>query len=141
MKKWIACLSGIVSLGLSLIACATLLPPATSTPEPTETILPSPTAPPPTPTLEPTEAVIPSPTSPPATLESSDGAVNQVAWSPDGALLAVAGSEGVYVYTVETLEKLSTLKTSAVTLAFSPDGQTLATAQDETLQLWEVSKV
>src|SRR5207248_2611266 len=122
MKKWILYLSGVISLALSLSACATFLAPPSPTPEPTATTIPSPTAPPPT-------------------VETKEGVVNQVAWSPDGALLAVAGSEGVYLYTVETLQKLSTLETGAASLAFSPldGGQTLATAQDETIQLWDVS--
>lgn len=125
MKKWIAYLSGLMSLGFSLIACATFQATPTPTPNPTR-IPPSPTAPPP-----------PTPTE----VKSEKGIVNQVAWSPDGALLAVAGSEGVYLYTTETWERLAVLDSGAVSLAFSPDGKTLATAQAETIQLWDISGV
>jgi WD40 repeat protein len=129
MKSWIAYLSGLLSLGLSLSACATLQATPTPTPNPTSTptrIPPSPTAP-------------PSPTE----VKSENGTVNQVAWSPDGELLAVAGSEGIYLYRAETLERLTALDSGAVSVAFSPldGGQTLATAYGETIELWDVSDV
>jgi WD40 repeat protein len=129
MKSWIACLSGIIGLGLSLIACATLQATPTPTPNPTSTptrIPPSPTAP-------------PSPTE----VKSENGTVNQVAWSPDGEVLAVAGSEGVYLYRAETLERLTALDSGAVSVAFSPldGGHTLVTAYGETIELWDVSDV
>jgi len=125
MKNWIASLSGLTSLGLSLIACATFQ--ASPTPTLTPTLIPpSPTAP-------------PSPT--PTEVKSENGTVNQVAWSPDGGLLAVAGSEGIYLYVAETLEKLTALDSGAVSVAFSPDGQILAMAQAETVELWDVSAV
>jgi len=125
MKNRIAPLSGLITLFLSLIACATFQATPTPTPELVEGVTPSPTAPPPTPTE----------------VKSEKGIVNQVVWSPDGALLAVAGSEGVYLYTTETWERLAALESGAVSLAFSPDGKTLATAQAETIQLWDISGV
>jgi WD40 repeat protein len=125
MKSWLAYLSGLTSLGFSLIACATLQ--ASPTPTLTPTLIP------------------PSPTAPPSPTEvkSENGTINQVAWSPDGELLAVAGSEGVYLYRAETLEKLTALDSGAVSVAFSPrdGGQTLAIAQAETVELWDVSGV
>ncbi|MGC8947394.1 MAG: WD40 repeat domain-containing protein, partial [Anaerolineae bacterium] len=58
------------------------------------------------------------------------GTVNQVAFSPDGRLLAVASSLGVYLYDAETLEEIRFLESPAwvTSVAFSPDGRLLASA-------------
>jgi WD40 repeat protein len=55
------------------------------------------------------------------------GAVNQVAWSPDGDILAAATSSGVHLYRVDTLEKLDILDPAAhfLSLTFSPSGEEL----------------
>lgn len=70
------------------------------------------------------------------------GMVNQVAWSPDGRLLAVASSLGVYIYNAETLEEVRFIQSDAwvSSVAFSPDGQTLASGSwDTTVRLWRVA--
>jgi WD40 repeat protein/formylglycine-generating enzyme required for sulfatase activity len=70
------------------------------------------------------------------------GTVEEVAFSPDGTLLAVASSLGVHVYNAETLEEVFLIESDAwlTSVAFSPDGQTLASgALDDTVRLWRVS--
>ena len=70
------------------------------------------------------------------------GTANQVAYSPDGRLLAVASSLGIYLYDAETLEEVRFIKSDAWanSVAFSPDGATLASGSwDETVRLWRVS--
>lgn len=65
-----------------------------------------------------------------------------MAWSPDGALLAVAGSAGIYVYDAATWEEVRFIESEAWVnaIAFSPDGRTIAAGQrDDTVRLWEVS--
>ena len=69
------------------------------------------------------------------------GAIGKVAFSPDGRLLAVASSLGIYLYDVQTLEEVHFIETNAwvVSVAFSPDGAVLASgAEDGTVRLWGV---
>ena len=65
-----------------------------------------------------------------------------IAFSPDGALLAVASSIGIWLYdaTTGTEVNLLTGHTSSVkSVAFSPDGTTLASGSwDTTVRLWDV---
>ena len=70
------------------------------------------------------------------------GTVSQVDFSPDGRLLAVASSLGVYIYDVQTLEQRAFWETSAWvnSVAFSPDGRLLASGlSDGTVHLWRVA--
>ena len=70
------------------------------------------------------------------------GPVSQVAFSPDGRLLAVASSLGVYIYDVQTLEQRAFWETPARvnSVAFSPDGRLLAWGlSDGTVHLWRVA--
>ena len=70
------------------------------------------------------------------------GTLHEIALSPDGRLLAVASTQGVYLYNAETLEKVRLIETNAraVSVAFSPDGALLASASgDRTVQLWQVA--
>ena len=54
------------------------------------------------------------------------GRINEITYSPDGSLLAVAGSIGIWLYDAETSEELSLLAGRAVvSISFSPDGTTL----------------
>ena len=56
------------------------------------------------------------------------GSIEDVAYSMDGTLLAVASSLGVYLYSAQTLEPVYFYPTDAAASAvrFSPDGQTFA---------------
>ena len=77
-------------------------------------------------------------------LERQDGIIAALAWSPDGARIAVAGaSPEVNVYDAESGRRLSTCKghkAGIYTVAFSPDGQTLATGGfDGQVRLYNVT--
>ena len=71
------------------------------------------------------------------------GHINELAYSPDGTLLAVASSIGIWLYDVQTYQELALLMghTGVVTsVAFSPDGVTLASgSEDGTVRLWDVA--
>ena len=71
------------------------------------------------------------------------GRINEIAYSPDGTRLAVAGSIGIWIYDAQTGEALDLLSghTSWIySVSFSPDGQTLATGStDDTVRLWDVN--
>ena len=71
------------------------------------------------------------------------GTIKDLKLSPDGTLLAVASSIGVWIYDAHTGEELVLLtrRTEGVTsVAFSSDGSTLASgSEDSTIHLWEVS--
>ena len=67
------------------------------------------------------------------------GTVNEVAYSPDGQLLAVASSIGIYLYDAGTLQEVRFIATDAwvLSVAFSPDGQMLASGSDDNIgRLW-----
>ena len=65
-----------------------------------------------------------------------------MAFSPDGSMLAVATSIGVYPYDRPTLEEIGFLETNAdlYSIAFSPDGSLMACASvDHTVKLLDVA--
>ena len=67
-----------------------------------------------------------------------------IAYSPDGELLAVASSIGIWIYDSDTGATLDllTASTSVSTVVFSPDGRTLASgswADGGIVQLWDVA--
>ncbi len=70
-----------------------------------------------------------------------NGAISEVIYSPDGELIAAAGSIGIWLYDAETLTEIGLMRRGATTIAFSPDGQTLASGRwdDGTVHLWNVS--
>ena len=71
------------------------------------------------------------------------GTMREVAFSPDGSLLAVASSFGIWLYDAATSRELALLlgHTSVVnSVSFSPDGSTLASGSDDgTVKLWDVA--
>jgi WD40 repeat protein len=137
--------------GNYLVACQT----ATSIPEPTPTTPPVPTA---TPIVESVvthpelEVVAPSNIS---RLEQIDqwgqGNVNGIALSPDGNLIAVSTTTGIYLYDRRTVKQVDYIDVrvgenndvetqacpTAGNLAFSPDGSTLAIASKD-ITLWDL---
>ncbi|MCY3743657.1 MAG: trypsin-like peptidase domain-containing protein [Candidatus Poribacteria bacterium] len=78
-----------------------------------------------------------------ATARLGKGSITDIAYSPEGSRLAVAGSIGVWIYDARTGKELALLTGHTGTVfsvSLSPDGSTLASgAQDSTIRLWDVS--
>lgn len=123
---------------------------APSSPTPAEAT-PTPVPPPPTPTGE--AAATPAAQSElvisPDNVEQvkqlaiwNEYTVNQVAWSPDGKLLAVA-SYNLYILDAQTLQQVAVIDAGGwiESVVFSPDGTMLASTSlaDGGVKLWEVS--
>ncbi|MEO5353404.1 MAG: AAA family ATPase [Magnetococcus sp. XQGC-1] len=73
----------------------------------------------------------------------SDGWIRQLAFSPDGRLLAIAGDDGVVQLwswaTGQAVQRLEEGGGAVYALAFSPDGQQLASGSaDHLIRLWHV---
>ncbi|MYB93096.1 T9SS type A sorting domain-containing protein [Candidatus Poribacteria bacterium] len=71
------------------------------------------------------------------------GGINQVAYSPDGTRLAVAGSAGILLYDTRTYQEVSFFSDTGhgrvgYSVSFSPDGKTLASADYNSISLWRV---
>lgn len=86
----------------------------------------------------------PFPEKPAARLGKKGALSGELAYSPDGLLLAVTGSLGVWLYDAKDLTQVGLLEghaTGVTAIAFSPDGKTLASGyRDGTIRLWEVQE-
>lgn len=79
---------------------------------------------------------------PGATLRLGKGNIYEIVYSPDGMLLAVASSIGVWLYDTTTYQEISLLigHTDPVwRIHFSPDGELLASSGGSTVCLWDVN--
>ena len=133
--------------------------PATRTPratplvdlEPSATSTPTWVPPTPTPTWLPTT---PYPTVAPHSLALSSGNVSQIealaklgkgrahdlAWTPDGLLLAVSSSSSIDLYDGETLALQSSLPTGASWIALHPNGNFLAALARGGISVWSLTQ-
>src|SRR5690349_8359013 len=70
------------------------------------------------------------------------GAMRDMEVSPDGTLLAVASSRGVWLYDALTLDLESTLllpdEAGASTVSWSPEANTLAAGYADGIRIWNV---
>jgi WD40 repeat protein len=72
------------------------------------------------------------------------GTINAIASAPDNTTLAVASSEGIYLYDTQTFTELGFINTGTwvTRVAFAPDGKTLASGSrypNNAVLLWRVS--
>lgn len=110
----------------------------TVTPLPTNTISPTPV----TPTLTPTLTAIAHSLNPPPIQADARLLENQILWSPNGRMLAVAGGEEVRLFNIGALGAEGVPLTGGLgdiqDIAFNGDGSRLAVARaDGKLQLWD----
>ena len=71
----------------------------------------------------------------------STGTVLDIAFSPNGDTLAIAGWDTVNLWSIESGSPIISFKERARTLAFSPSGTTFATGgTDGVLRIWDVSQ-
>src|SRR6185503_16502851 len=71
------------------------------------------------------------------------GRVSQVAYDPSGQWLALASSQGIFLYDAETLTEVTSIETGTQvwSIAFSPDGKLLASSlADHSVRLWQVAE-
>ncbi|MDE0638080.1 MAG: sigma-70 family RNA polymerase sigma factor [Candidatus Poribacteria bacterium] len=72
------------------------------------------------------------------------GSVNDVRYSPDGTKIAVAWTNGIWLYdalTGEELENFSSQTATVNSIAFSPDGKILTSADWNKVHLWDATQV
>ena len=69
------------------------------------------------------------------------GSINEIKYSPDGTMLAVATNIGIWLYDTQTGEELNLIagnKFEVGDIAFSPDGSMLASdSNDSSIRLWD----
>ncbi|MCQ3928903.1 MAG: hypothetical protein DPW16_00465 [Chloroflexi bacterium] len=69
------------------------------------------------------------------------GLIRDIAWSPDGRILAVGGSQGLWSYTpdFQDISHFNSEVRYVVSIAWSPDGKRIATSNtDSTTDIWEI---
>ena len=66
------------------------------------------------------------------------GGAHVIQFSPDGTLLAVGGSIGVWIYDAKTGKELTMFPGRCQSLAFSPDGRFLANGGGRFGNLWHI---
>ena len=70
------------------------------------------------------------------------GTINEIAYSPDGNRLAVAGSIGIWLYDTTTYQEIALLtghRETVRSVSFSPDSTTLASGSYQEVRLWDVA--
>ena len=70
---------------------------------------------------------------------TQEGAVQSLALSPNGDLLALGLREKVNVWNVRTQSLIKSLPKGAAALAFLPDGRTLVSASPSTVRVWNTA--
>ncbi len=76
-----------------------------------------------------------------ASIRLGKGPINEITYSPDSTVLAVASSIGVWLYDAHTGKELHLLPggtSEVLSISFSPDGKTLAIPNDREIYLWDV---
>jgi WD40 repeat protein len=128
MKFWIS----LLFILLGLYGCGVLETP-TPTIAPSETLTATPTVPPSaTPTPSPQAVLI---------ARLGQGIPQKLAWSPDGAILAVASSTGVYLYEAESYTEIGLVADGSwvTAIRFSADGSQLALGlNDGGVRVWDL---
>lgn len=161
VKKYVANVFGVLTIFLSACGASSSLNSATPSPASltategyTETIAPSPTVTPTatlelpvlagTPLPQPSNVIEPENVSQLVQLAHwGDGKIVEVAWSPNDDFIAVATSEGVYLYETNTFQKVDFLRSasSITSTAFSPNGDVLAIGlgfPSHAIKLWDL---
>ena len=78
-----------------------------------------------------------------AKIRLGKGSINEIAYSPNGNLLAVAGSIGIWLYDMTTYQEVALLTGNSGpvnSVAFSPDRNTIVSGSvDGTVRLWDTN--
>lgn len=77
-----------------------------------------------------------------AIAHQDESAINEIAYSPDGELLAVAGVSGIWLYDTgnsQEVARYTILDEPFYNVSFSPDGKMLAGGRNGAVSLWDVA--